>query len=219
MDNQIVKTASEDVIRISSREVADMMEYSRHGDLIEKIENINKVFENGKVRYQEYWIESSYKVEGNNKSYKEYLITKRGCEFIANKSTGEKGVIFTHKYMEKFEEMERHLYGDLVPADKLQNIITDAVTKEISRLRTEHSEYIKPLSADKYRITKYIKDRLEITKANEEFELVKERTLMQLGADKWEDVPVETLLASLNLIDEGIKVIKADRKENQVSWF
>ncbi|MEG2380026.1 MAG: Rha family transcriptional regulator, partial [Bacilli bacterium] len=110
MDNQIVKTASEDVIRISSREVADMMEYSRHGDLIEKIENINKVFENGKVRYQEYWIESSYKVEGNNKSYKEYLITKRGCEFIANKSTGEKGVIFTHKYMEKFEEMERHLY-------------------------------------------------------------------------------------------------------------
>ncbi len=42
---------------------------------------------------------------------------------------------------------------------------------------------------------------------------------MLLGADKWEDVPVETLLNAMNLIDESIKVIKSERNENQVSWF
>ena len=207
------------VQRISSREVAEMMEYSRHGDLLDKIDKINEVFENGKIRSQDYWIESTYKVEGNNKSYKEYLVSKKGCEFIANKSTGEKGIIFTHRYMERFEEMEKQLKGELVPINNLQEIISDTVTKEIDRLRKEHSEYIKPLSADKYRITKYIKDRLDITKANKEFDLVKERVLMLLGAEKWEDVPVETLLNSMDLIDESIRVIKSERKENQVTWF
>jgi phage regulator Rha-like protein len=217
--NNIMKTNNDEVVRISSREVAEMMEYSRHGDLLEKIEKINEVFENGKIRSQDYWVESFYKVEGNNKSYKEYLVTKKGCEFIANKSTGEKGIIFTHKYMERFEQMEKELYGELVPINNLQNIITSTVSKEINRLRKEHSEYIKPLSADKYKITKYIKDRLEITRANEEFKLVKERVLMMLGADKWEDVPVETLLNSMKLIDESISIIKAERPHRQMNWF
>ena len=115
--------------------------------------------------------------------------------------------------------MERQLHGELMPVNSLQSVISDAVTKEIGRLRKEHSEYIKPLSADKYRITKYIKDRLDITKANKEFDLVKERVLMLLGAEKWEDVPVETLLNSMDLIDESIRVIKSERKENQVTWF
>ncbi|MEG2789116.1 MAG: Rha family transcriptional regulator [Romboutsia sp.] len=215
MDNQII--TNENVAVLDSREVAEMVEM-RHGDLLRKIDEVNKDFNECKIASVEYWKEETYK-DAKGEERRCLKITKRGCGFIAHKTTGTKGNIFTHKYMEKFEEMEKHLHGDLVPADKLQNIITDAVTKEISRLRTEHSEYIKPLSADKYRITKYIKDRLEIAKANEEFELVKERVLMQLGAEKWEDVPVETLLTSLNLIDESIKVIKADRKENQVSWF
>ncbi|CEK35477.1 anti-repressor protein,Uncharacterized phage-encoded protein,Phage regulatory protein Rha (Phage_pRha) [[Clostridium] sordellii] len=217
--NNIIKTNNEEVVRISSREVADMMEYSRHGDLLEKIDNINKVFENGKIRSQDYWVESTYKTEGNNKTYREFLISKKGCEFIANKSTGEKGIIFTHRYMERFEEMEKELCGELVPINRLEIVIQDAVTKEINRLRKEHSGYIKPLASDKYRITKYIKDRLGITKANEEFKMVKERVLMVLGVEKWEDIPIETLLSSMNLIDESIRVIKADRKVHQESWF
>lgn len=42
---------------------------------------------------------------------------------------------------------------------------------------------------------------------------------MVLGAEKWEDVPVETLLNSMSLIDESIKIIKSERKENQITWF
>lgn len=211
----LIKT-NQEIVALDSREVAKMIGV-QHKHLLEKIDGINEdlVAENSSTK--KYWFESTF--ENRGKIYRCFQITKRGCEFIAHKTTGTKGNIFTHRYMERFEQMEKQLKGELVPINNLQEIISDTVTKEISRLRKEHSEYIKPLSADKYRITKYIKDRLDITKANKEFDLVKERVLMLLGAEKWEDVPVETLLNSMNLIDESIKVVKADRKENQVAWF
>ena len=52
-----------------------------------------------------YFIESTYKVEGNNKTYKCYECTKLGCDMLANKMTGEKGILFTAKYVERFNEM------------------------------------------------------------------------------------------------------------------
>lgn len=93
---------------ISSREVAEMMEV-QHKELLRKIDKINETFESAKLRSQKYWTESSYKTEGNNKTYREYQVTKRGCEFLAHKSTGEKGIIFTDRYMDRFEEMENAL--------------------------------------------------------------------------------------------------------------
>ena len=95
-------------ITISSREVAEMMEV-KHGHLLEKIDNINKTFDNRKIDFQKYWVESSYKTEGNNKTYREFQVTKKGCEFLAHKSTGEKGIVFTDRYMDKFEAMEKAL--------------------------------------------------------------------------------------------------------------
>lgn len=217
---EIIKTNNKEVITISSLEVAKMIE-TQHKNLLRKIDEVNEIFTERKIELSEYWEESAYKDDSGKKN-RCFKITKRGCGFLANKATGEKGIIFTHRYMERFEEMEKQLKGELSQINNLQEIqeiISDAVTKEIGRLRKEHSEYIKPLSADKYRITKYIKDRLDITKANKEFDLVKERVLMLLGAEKWEDVPVETLLNSMDLIDESIRVIKSERKENQVTWF
>lgn len=38
-----------------------------------------------------------------------YLLTRKGCDMVANKMTGEKGVLFTAAYVTKFEEMERQL--------------------------------------------------------------------------------------------------------------
>lgn len=217
---EIIKTNNKEVITISSLEVAKMIE-TQHKNLLRKIDEVNEIFTERKIELSEYWEESAYKDDSGKKN-RCFKITKRGCGFLANKATGEKGIIFTHRYMERFDEMEKQLKDELSQINNLQEIqeiISDAVTKEIGRLRKEHSEYIKPLSADKYRITKYIKDRLDITKANKEFDLVKERVLMLLGAEKWEDVPVETLLNSMDLIDESIRVIKSERKENQVTWF
>lgn len=94
--------------KLSSREVAQMMDME-HKNLLKKIESINKDFESSKVSFQKYWVENTYKVNGNNKSYKEFQITKRGCEFLAHKTFGAKGNIFTDKYMDRFEDMKNQL--------------------------------------------------------------------------------------------------------------
>lgn len=113
-------------IRISSRDVIQMMGEPRHHNLTRKIDSMNKVFEKSKMISQEYWIENEYKVDGNNKTYKEYLISKKGCELLAHKSTGEKGVLFTVKYMERFEEMEKALLEQNSPSYMIDDPIKRA---------------------------------------------------------------------------------------------
>ena len=96
---------------ISSREVAEMMDV-RHGDLLEKIDKINKDLKNGKIRCSKYWIKSTYKQTGNGKENREYQVTKLGCEFLAHKTTGTRGNLFTARYMDKFEEMKVEIVRD-----------------------------------------------------------------------------------------------------------
>ena len=93
--------------KISSREVCEMMDLKQHSDLLRKIDAINEDFRKSKIAFSKYWVESTYKVEGQTREYREFLITKRGCEFLAHKTTGTKGNLFTDKYMDKFEAMEK----------------------------------------------------------------------------------------------------------------
>ena len=104
-----------DIKTISSREVAVMMEMTSkdgHSDLMKKIEKINQTLVSEKIPTHHYWIETTYQQEmpkGGYKTAREYQVTKKGCEMLAHKSTGDKGIIFTHKYMERFEQMENHI--------------------------------------------------------------------------------------------------------------
>ena len=93
--------------RISSREVAEMMEI-KHFNLLRKIDEINKDLTNSKVSSLKYWIEGSY-IDSKGETRREYLITKRGCEFLAHKTTGTKGNLFTDKYMDRFEQMKDYI--------------------------------------------------------------------------------------------------------------
>lgn len=93
---------------IDSREVAEMVGI-QHKDLLKKVRNYQQILESAKLRPQDFFIPSTYKVENNNKTYECYLLTKKGCEMVANKLTGEKGVIFTAKYVNRFEEMEKQI--------------------------------------------------------------------------------------------------------------
>lgn len=63
--------------------------------------------ENGIINLNEFWIETSYKdVQGKNRPC--FSITKKGCEFIAHKCTGQKGVVFTARYINRFHELEEN---------------------------------------------------------------------------------------------------------------
>ncbi|GAA0104077.1 hypothetical protein UT300013_06990 [Paraclostridium sordellii] len=215
--NNIIKSNNE-VLTLDSREVAEMVEM-RHDRLLRKIDEVTKDFTDTNIGVSDYWEESTYK-DASGKTNRCLKITKRGCGFIAHKTTGTKGNIFTHKYMERFEEMERQLQGNnLVPIDEIKNVIVEQVKEQLEKVDIKYSDYVRPLSTEKRRISQYIKDRLSIDKANDEYKQVKNRVLMLLGAEKWEDVPVETLLNSMNLIDESISVIKAERPYKQMNWF
>lgn len=110
---------------ISSREVAEMME-KRHGDLLDKIDKINKDLNNGKIRSSKYWIESTYKQSGNGKENRDYQVTKLGCEFLAHKSTGTKGNLFTARYMDRFEEMEQCIKEQNIPSYMIEDPVKRA---------------------------------------------------------------------------------------------
>lgn len=92
--------------KLSSREVAQMMDIL-HKDLLKKIDGINEDFGSEKVRHEKYWEESTFINRG--KEYREFLITKRGCEFLAHKTTGTKGNLFTDRYMDRFEQMKDYI--------------------------------------------------------------------------------------------------------------
>lgn len=104
--DEMQNLVEEIVQTISSREVAEMMEV-QHKDLLKKIDNINEVFGGENIRYEKYWIESTF--ENRGKQYREFQVTKLGCEFLAHKSTGEKGIVFTDRYMTRFQQMEQYI--------------------------------------------------------------------------------------------------------------
>lgn len=91
-----------------SREVAEMVS-KRHSDLMRDIKGYKEILDqNANLRSADFFIEHTYKND-NNQSYPCYLLTRKGCDMVANKMTGEKGVLFTAAYVTKFEEMEKQL--------------------------------------------------------------------------------------------------------------
>lgn len=96
---------------ISSLEVAQMME-TEHWKLLRKLEGDKKsegivtILADNNFVVSDYFIPSTYR-DASGKENKCYEITKIGCDFLANKSTGEKGVLFTARYVKRFAEMEQ----------------------------------------------------------------------------------------------------------------
>lgn len=91
---------------ITSLEVAEMME-TEHWKLLRKIDGGKdrkgyvQILTDNQMGVSDYFIPSSY-TDASGKENKCYEVTKLGCDFLANKSTGEKGVLFTARYVKRF---------------------------------------------------------------------------------------------------------------------
>ena len=93
---------------IESTQVSEMTG-KKHDNLLRDIRGYLKVIEDSsKLRSQDFFIESTYK-NSQNKTQPCYLLTKQGCEMVANKMTGEKGILFTAEYVQAFNKMEQHI--------------------------------------------------------------------------------------------------------------
>ncbi len=125
---------------ISSIEVAEMLEV-KHADLLKKLEGTKKangttkqvgiipVLTEGNFPVSDYFIEDSYK-DNSGKANKCYQFTKLGCDFIANKFTGEKGIIFTAKYVKRFNEMTEYIKAQSTNKTQLQ-VSFDEIVKAV----------------------------------------------------------------------------------------
>lgn len=100
---------------IDSREVAEMVE-KEHSNLMKDIRRYIEQSAEVKIDLGDFFQESSYK-DANNQERPCYLVTRKGCEFIANKLTGVRGTAFTTKYINRFHNME-----DTIKTGILENL-------------------------------------------------------------------------------------------------
>ena len=89
---------------ITSMEVAQMVG-KEHAKLLRDIRNYIEHLGEAKIGFTDFFQESTYLTE-QNKTLPCFLVTKKGCEFIAHKMTGQKGSEFTARYINRFHEME-----------------------------------------------------------------------------------------------------------------
>ncbi|MEK1407926.1 phage regulatory protein [Limosilactobacillus fermentum] len=118
MENQaeIIKQVNDQDV-MDSRDVAKMIG-KIHRHLMRDIRRyINDLEESPKLDSRKFFIESSY-VSQQGKELPCYLLTKQGCEFVANKLTGKKGTIFTATYVGLFNQYQEEHNGKMIGADK-----------------------------------------------------------------------------------------------------
>jgi len=136
---------------LSSREVAEMVGKD-HSDLLKDIRRYTEYLNEGNFPLVEYFKEDTYK-DAKGETRNCYMISKKGCEFIAHKMTGQKGVIFTAKYIERFHEMQDALQpksqleilqmsiNQLVEQEKRLNSVESRLDMIEAKTTTSPNEY------------------------------------------------------------------------------
>src|SRR5690625_58109 len=105
--NQLKVVSHNGQLVTDSREVAQMIN-REHNGLLKSIRGYIQYLAEGEIAHSEFFIESSYK-DSNQQTRPCFLLTRKGCDMVANKTTGQKGVLFTAEYVTRFEEMEKEL--------------------------------------------------------------------------------------------------------------
>ncbi|MDN9951897.1 Bro-N domain-containing protein, partial [Clostridioides difficile] len=136
-------------------------------------------------------------------------------------------LIFKSK-KEEAEKFQDWVFDEVLPTIRQtgqyqaqQHVITE-LTGTIGDLKGTIKEYkklCKITCSKKQQYSKYIKNRLDIDKANKEYNQVKARLFLILGVEKWEDIDFDTSNNLIQIIDDCIRVIKSERPYKQLSYF
>ena len=101
----LVKVENNQIVT-DSRSVAENFG-KEHAKVIRSIESI--ISETPKMASQKMFYETTYKLEGNNKSYKMYLMNRNGFSLLVMGFTGLRAIEWKLKYIEAFNTMETQL--------------------------------------------------------------------------------------------------------------
>jgi Rha family phage regulatory protein len=126
---------------LDSREVAEMVR-KEHKNILRDIRGYYE--ELGQLNFEptDFFTESQY-TDKSNRQKPCYLVTKKGCEFIAHKLTGVKGTEFTAKYINRFHEMEDTIKTQLPQGNDLIALAVIEAQKMIAE-RDKQIERMKP---------------------------------------------------------------------------
>lgn len=164
--NQIEQT-------LTSMEVAEMVEKD-HSKLLRDIRTYIEQLNEAKIGLVEFFNESSYKdTKGENRPC--FLVTKKGCEFIAHKLTGVKGTVFTAKYINRFHELETQLKVPQTTSGQIQLLAqgyTD-LEKKIDRIENDMPLF----GAESDELSAHVKRRGAFLLGGKNSEAYKDKTL------------------------------------------
>lgn len=128
--------------RLDSREVAEMVG-KEHKELLRDIRRYCEQLGESKIALTDFFTESTYKTE-QNKIMPCYLVSKKGCEFIAHKLTGVKGTEFTAKYINRFHDMEEVIQENVIPQGKELLALAVLEAQKTIEEKDAHIEEMKP---------------------------------------------------------------------------
>ncbi|KPI53101.1 hypothetical protein KW94_08280 [Clostridioides difficile] len=126
------------------------------------------------------------------------------------------------------EKFESWVFDEVLPSIRktgtyqLQQDVITELTGTVGDLKGTIKEYkklCKITCSKKQQYSRYIKNRLDINKANKEYNQVKVRLFLILGVEKWEDIDFDTSSNLIQIIDDCIRVIKSERPYKQLSYF
>lgn len=145
---------------LDSREVAEMVGKA-HNDLLKDIRRYCEQLGQGKISQSDFFTESTYQ-NSQNKTMPCYLVTKKGCEFIAHKLTGVKGTEFTAKYINRFHEMEGIIKEHIPTGKELLALAVIEANKTICELQGSNQKLLEEVNI-KNQVIGELKPRADYT--------------------------------------------------------
>ena len=230
--NILTNDEGKEVPVIDSREVAEMMG-KKHEDIMKAIKGSGKnlglipTLTKGNFPVVNYFIESSY-IDAKGEERRCYLVTKMGCEMLGNKQQGEKGILFTAKYVERFNQMEEVLKSKT--SLELPTSYIKAIEEQQSQIRdlvnmvTNISDDVRRIeecvgirSKTVFDYTKYIKTSLGIKKVDDAYDKVKQRIFHEFNVTAWEQLTYNDEVMSR--IDEICKNYNPRKQRSLFDYF
>lgn len=135
---------------ITTLEIAEMMGM-RHDRVLRKLEGqdvkgkhtegIIEILTHHNLGASDYFIPSTYKDE-SGKENKCYKVTKLGCDFLANKFNGEKGIVFTARYVKRFTDIQKAIKQSQAALPKNDDPFADCYISK-QQLDASHGEWFR----------------------------------------------------------------------------
>lgn len=139
--NTTINVYNRNLETITSMEVAEMIGKD-HSKLIRDIRRYISQLGEAKIGFTDFFQETNYKSE-QNKELPCFNVTHKGCEFIANKLTGQRGTEFTARYVNRFHELEEgnitnSIISVLNSISESMNVMKNEINNRLTKLE-EHS--------------------------------------------------------------------------------